>query len=101
MLCAGWLAPPVRSQAATKPKPEYSLLLITVYGADAYNTPRDGGFAVRGPEETGKDIGTWVRLARNSLTIPARTRADIPFTVTIPETAAHIDGSDGDLLTRR
>jgi len=36
LLCAGWLAPPVRSQAATKPKPEYSLLLITVYGADAH-----------------------------------------------------------------
>ncbi|MCZ4100140.1 WxL protein peptidoglycan domain-containing protein [Streptomyces sp. H39-C1] len=58
-----------------------------IYGADAYNTPRDGGFAVRGPEETNKDIGTWVKLAQGSLTVPPRTRADIPFTLTIPDTA--------------
>ncbi|MEU3458722.1 DUF916 domain-containing protein [Streptomyces sp. NPDC006733] len=58
-----------------------------VYGADAYNTPRDGGFAVRGPEEVSKDVGTWVKLAQGSLTVPPRTRADIPFTLTVPDTA--------------
>ncbi|TKA10062.1 WxL protein peptidoglycan domain-containing protein [Actinacidiphila oryziradicis] len=62
-------------------------MTFKLYGADAYNTPRDGGFAVRGIDDPEKDIGTWVTLARSTLTIPARTRADIPFTVTIPENA--------------
>jgi hypothetical protein len=66
-------------------------MTFTLYGADAYNTPRDGGFAVKGVDEKSTGLGAWVTLARRSLTIPARTRADIPFTVTIPE-----DASPGD-----
>lgn len=59
-----------------------------IYGADAYNTPRDGGFAVRGPDEANHDVGTWIRLAKSSLTVPPRTRADIPFTLTVPANAS-------------
>lgn len=66
-------------------------MTFTLYGADAYNTPRDGGFAVRGVDEKSTGLGSWVTLAKADLTIPARTRADIPFTVTIPE-----DASPGD-----
>ncbi|MDX2643385.1 DUF916 domain-containing protein [Streptomyces sp. PA03-1a] len=66
-------------------------MTFRLYGADAYNTPRDGGFAVRGADEENTDLGSWVRLARSSITIPARTRADIPFTVTVPT-----DASPGD-----
>ncbi|MEU4093746.1 DUF916 domain-containing protein [Streptomyces sp. NPDC026673] len=66
-------------------------MTFRLYGADAYNTPRDGGFAVRGADERNTDVGSWVRLARSSITIPARTRADIPFTVTVPA-----DASPGD-----
>ncbi|MEV6010199.1 DUF916 domain-containing protein [Streptomyces sp. NPDC051976] len=63
-------------------------MTFQVYGADAYNTPRDGGFAVRGPDETNRDVGSWIRLAKNTLTVPARTRADIPFTLTVPAGAS-------------
>ncbi|MFE2542490.1 WxL protein peptidoglycan domain-containing protein [Actinacidiphila glaucinigra] len=66
-------------------------MTFRLYGADAYNTPRDGGFAVRGADEKNTDVGSWVRLARSSITIPARTRADVPFTVTVPA-----DASPGD-----
>ncbi|WP_326575558.1 DUF916 domain-containing protein [Actinacidiphila glaucinigra] len=66
-------------------------MTFRLYGADAYNTPRDGGFAVRGADEKNTDVGSWVRLARSSITVPARTRADVPFTVTVPA-----DASPGD-----
>lgn len=62
-------------------------MTFRIYGADAYNTARDGGFAVRGADEEQKDIGSWVALAKGELTIPPRTRADIPFTVTVPDDA--------------
>lgn len=35
-----------------------------VYAADAYNTPRDGGFAVREPTERQRSVGAWTRLQR-------------------------------------
>ncbi|MFF7158872.1 WxL protein peptidoglycan domain-containing protein [Streptomyces sp. NPDC008139] len=63
-------------------------MTFRLYGADAYNTPRDGGFAVRGPDETNRDVGTWIRLAKTTLTVPPRTRADIPFTLTVPANAS-------------
>ncbi|MGW3244215.1 WxL protein peptidoglycan domain-containing protein [Streptomyces sp. NPDC001070] len=85
-------------------------MTFRLYGADAYNTPRDGGFAVRGADEKNTDVGSWVRLARSSLTVPARTRADIPFTVTVPADASpgdhpgaivaldtHVDTAAGDV----
>jgi hypothetical protein len=85
-------------------------MTFRLYGADAYNTPRDGGFAVRGADEKNTDVGSWVRLARSSLTVPARTRADIPFTVTVPADASpgdhpgaivaldtHVDTTAGDV----
>jgi hypothetical protein len=60
---------------------------FTLYAADAYNTPRDGGYALRtlGQKMTG--VGAWVKLDSTALTVPPRTRADIPFTLTIPTTA--------------
>ena len=63
-------------------------MTFALYAADAYNTPRDGGFAVRGIDEKSTGTGSWVTLAKSSITIPARTRADIPFTVTVPEGAS-------------
>lgn len=58
-----------------------------VYGADAYNTPRDGGLAYRQAGEAQRSIGAWVKLRTNALVIPARRAADIPFTVTVPRDA--------------
>ncbi|THA30981.1 hypothetical protein E6R18_18420 [Streptomyces sp. A1277] len=58
---------------------------VRLRGADAYNTG-DGSFAVRGTHgSTG--TGTWLRTARTEVTVPARTRADIPVTFTVPADA--------------
>ncbi|MFJ3666880.1 WxL protein peptidoglycan domain-containing protein [Streptomyces sp. NPDC090106] len=62
-------------------------LSFQVYGADAYNTPRDGGLAYRQAGEAQRDIGAWVQLGTNALVIPERRAADIPFTVTVPKDA--------------
>ncbi|MFE9101152.1 DUF916 domain-containing protein [Actinomadura geliboluensis] len=70
-------------------------LTFRVYGADAYNTPRDAGFALRGADERPRDVGAWIRLKSTTRKIPARTATEIPFTLTIPANATpgeHIGG---------
>ncbi len=56
---------------------------VTLRGADAYNTA-DGAFAVRpGTDSTG--AGAWISFgAGATVKIPPRTRAVVPFTVTVP-----------------
>ncbi|MCP3760378.1 hypothetical protein [Streptomyces sp. TBY4] len=65
---------------------------ITLRGADAYNTA-DGAFAVRsaepaaggGPEGNGTGAGLWISFgASTTVKVPPRTRAVVPFTVTVP-----------------
>ncbi|MFD3326626.1 DUF916 domain-containing protein [Streptomyces sp. NPDC058701] len=70
-------------------------LSMQVYGADAYNTPRDGALAYRQAGEAQTGIGTWVGLATNALVIPPGRAADIPFTLTVPADAppgSHVGG---------
>ncbi|MER7726583.1 hypothetical protein [Streptomyces sp. NPDC096323] len=58
---------------------------VRLRGADAYNTA-DGGFAVRGARgSTG--TGAWLRTASGEVTVPGRTRADVPVSFTVPEDA--------------
>ncbi|MFE9096697.1 hypothetical protein [Streptomyces sp. NPDC007264] len=70
-------------------------LTVRLSGADADNT-RDGRFTVRTEPA---DTGAWIAFAGTtgghrtavrtlSLTVPARTRAEVPFTVTVPVGAA-------------
>ncbi|WP_461014545.1 COG1470 family protein [Streptomyces daliensis] len=54
----------------------------TLRGADAYNG-RDGAFAVRG-KGASTGAGRWIAFAEREVRVPARTRADVPFTVTVP-----------------
>ncbi|MFB6991299.1 hypothetical protein [Streptomyces sp. NPDC056304] len=55
---------------------------VRLSGADAYNAEY-GGFSVRrGTGSTG--TGAWLRTAAAEVTVPARTRADVPFSVTVP-----------------
>ncbi|WP_328926033.1 hypothetical protein OG429_16225 [Streptomyces sp. NBC_00190] len=65
---------------------------VTLRGADAYNTA-DGAFAVRpaGPAAEGSSAGAvhgagaWISFgAGATVKIPPRTRAVVPFTVTVP-----------------
>ncbi|MFJ6797865.1 hypothetical protein [Streptomyces sp. NPDC091268] len=56
---------------------------VTLRGADAYNTA-DGAFAVR-PAAAAADAGSWVAFGGSAtVRIPPRTRAVVPFTVTVP-----------------
>ncbi|WUW23694.1 hypothetical protein OG521_24140 [Streptomyces sp. NBC_01463] len=63
------------------PKP----VTVRLRGADAYNTG-SGGFAVRGAHgSTG--TGAWLRTASTEVTVPGRTRADVPVSFTVPQDA--------------
>ncbi|MFD0506015.1 hypothetical protein ACFQ0G_30485 [Streptomyces chiangmaiensis] len=66
-------------------------LTVRLSGADADDTA-DGGFTVR---TRPVDTGAWIAFARTtggrraavhavSVTVPARTRADVPFSLTVP-----------------
>ncbi|MET7615775.1 hypothetical protein [Streptomyces sp. NPDC005408] len=60
-------------------------LTVRLRPADAYNTVT-GALAVRGAHKS-KGAGTWIMLASERVTVPPRTRAEIPFSVTVPSGA--------------
>lgn len=69
--------------SVTNPGPEP--VTVRLRGADAYNTAK-GGFAVRGAHgSTG--TGAWLRTAATEVTVPGRTRAQVPVSVTVPQDA--------------
>ncbi|MFI6879380.1 hypothetical protein ACIBL6_38670 [Streptomyces sp. NPDC050400] len=53
---------------------------ISLRGADADNLS-DGSLDVR---TKAKDTGAWITFAERTVRVPARTRAEVPFTVTVP-----------------
>ncbi|MEV4616682.1 DUF916 domain-containing protein [Kitasatospora sp. NPDC049258] len=59
-------------------------LTLHLYVADAYNTERDGGLAVRGREETQRDIGAWGKPERDVVTLPAHSSQTVGLTLTVP-----------------
>ncbi|MEU6654115.1 hypothetical protein ABZ904_32960 [Streptomyces sp. NPDC046900] len=71
-------------------------LTVRLSGADAGDTTQAGSTA---PRTRPVEAGAWLRFARTtggrrvaahtvSVTVPARTRADVPFSVTVPTDAA-------------
>ncbi|QTD98445.1 WxL protein peptidoglycan domain-containing protein [Streptomyces cyanogenus] len=62
-------------------------LTFRLYAADAYNTARDGGFAVRTAGERMRGVGAWARPARARITVPGHRTVTVPFTVQVPEGA--------------
>lgn len=62
-------------------------LTVRLRGADADNTGT-GALSLR---TRSTDTGAWITFARRTVRIPARTRAEVPFTVTVP-----IDATPGD-----
>ncbi|MEU1509614.1 DUF916 domain-containing protein [Kitasatospora sp. NPDC005748] len=66
-------------------------LTLHLYVADAYNTERDGGLAVRGREEAQHDVGAWGKPERDVVTVPARSALPVGLTLTVPA-----DASPGD-----
>ncbi|BAU83083.1 hypothetical protein SLA_2149 [Streptomyces laurentii] len=62
-------------------------LTFLLYGADAYNTARDGGFAVRTRREKQTGTGAWIKPARDRVTVPPRSAVTVPYTLTVPADA--------------
>ncbi|QNP72808.1 DUF916 domain-containing protein [Streptomyces roseirectus] len=62
-------------------------MTFRLYAADAYNTARDGGFAVKSADEKMTGVGAWAELPENELTVPARGTVTVPFTIRVPEGA--------------
>ncbi|MER7733790.1 DUF916 domain-containing protein [Streptomyces erythrochromogenes] len=73
-------------------------LTFQVFATDAVNTPAGGAFALLPVETKPKDVGTWITLApeaAGTVTVPAKGRKDIPFTVKVPADATpgdHVGG---------
>lgn len=73
----------------------HTALSVDVYAADGYNSSDGGAFDVRPASVRPVDIGSWVTLAKRRVTIAPRTRADIPFTLSVPRNATpgdHVGG---------
>ncbi|WP_280890016.1 DUF916 domain-containing protein [Streptomyces sp. LBL] len=62
-------------------------LTFRLYAADAYNTARDGGFAVRTQKERQRGVGAWAKPARTRVTVPAHGEVAVPFTLRVPADA--------------
>ncbi|MFD9453096.1 WxL protein peptidoglycan domain-containing protein [Streptomyces sp. NPDC059985] len=73
-------------------------LTFQVFATDAMNTPSGGAFALLPVESKPKDVGAWIALApeaATTVTVPAKGRKDIPFTVKVPADATpgdHVGG---------
>ncbi|MEV0258051.1 hypothetical protein AB0H82_27800 [Streptomyces sp. NPDC050732] len=64
------------------PKPR----TISLRGADARNTG-SGAFSVTPAKERPKKTGAWITFAQRQVKVPPRTRAEVPFTLTVPASA--------------
>ncbi|WP_225821225.1 WxL protein peptidoglycan domain-containing protein [Streptomyces naphthomycinicus] len=62
-------------------------LTFRLYAADAYNTARDGGFAVRTAGERMRGVGAWARPAKSRITVPGHKTVTVPFTLHVPDGA--------------
>lgn len=67
---------------------------LTVYPSDAFNT-ETGGFDVLTAAQKNVDVGSWIRLAKTAVRVPARSTVIIPFTIAAPRNATpgfHVGG---------
>ena len=62
-------------------------LTFRLYAADAYNTARDGGFAVKSLGEKMRGVGAWAELPKERITVPGGRTVTVPFTIKVPEGA--------------
>ncbi|WP_327414089.1 WxL protein peptidoglycan domain-containing protein [Streptomyces sp. NBC_01233] len=73
-------------------------LTFQIFATDAVNTPAGGAFALLPVETRPKDVGAWIALppeTAGTVTVPAKGRKDIPFTVKVPADATpgdHVGG---------
>lgn len=69
-------------------------LTLNVYAADAVNSA-EGGFDLLPRATKSSDGGTWIKLGRSRVTVAARSRVIVPFTLTVPRTVTPGDHPAG------
>ncbi|MGW2957859.1 WxL protein peptidoglycan domain-containing protein [Streptomyces sp. NPDC001220] len=62
-------------------------LTFRLYAADAYNTARDGGFAVRTVKEKMRGVGAWASIAKARVTVAPHRTVTVAFTLRVPRGA--------------
>nr|WP_107907961.1 DUF916 domain-containing protein [Streptomyces chartreusis] len=61
-------------------------LTLRVYAQDAFTTD-DGGFDLFAARHRPADVGSWIKLRKSEVKVPARSRVIVPFTLTVPAKA--------------
>ncbi len=59
---------------------------LMVYAVDS-TVSTDGAFACAQVSEAKKDVGAWINLEKNEVTLESLTNEIVPFTIIVPETA--------------
>lgn len=70
-------------------------LTMNLYPADAFNAAGGGGFALRQQGEPNTGVGSWVKLAKSTVTIAPGKSVSVPFTMTVPRNASPGDHAGG------
>ncbi|MER5760473.1 DUF916 domain-containing protein [Streptomyces sp. NPDC002082] len=69
-------------------------LTLAVYASDAVNT-LDGGFDLLPAGRAPKDAGSWIKLEKDTVTVPPKGNVVVPFTVTVPREVTPGDHTGG------
>ncbi|MCT2585572.1 WxL protein peptidoglycan domain-containing protein [Actinophytocola gossypii] len=87
-------------------------LTLRVYASDAVHGT-DGGFDLLPASGQSTDVGAWAKLNAERVTVPPRSRVDVPFRVVVPHNATpgdhaggivaslHTEGDDGTVSVDR
>jgi hypothetical protein len=72
-------------------------ITFDIFGSDATNTPRDGGFALDRAQDPKDEVGAWIQIPEQQrrLTLEPNQRVRVPFAIVIPQNARpgdHIGG---------
>lgn len=76
------------SNYSTKP------LTLNLYATDAFNTDK-GEFSLLPSATKPTDVGTWIKLKKKKLTVPARSKTNVPFSIAVPADAMPGDHTGG------
>ena len=68
--------------------------VFDVYARDAFNT-EGGGIALLTKDKQSKDLGTWVALSTQQVTVPGGRGVTVPFSITVPRNATPGDHDAG------
>ncbi|GGR96680.1 hypothetical protein Snoj_59280 [Streptomyces nojiriensis] len=73
-------------------------LTVAVYASDAVNTA-DGGFDLLPGGQAPKDAGSWIKLEKDTVTVPPKANVIVPFTLAVPRDATPGDHTAGIVAT--